>query len=158
MVVIQDDNYGNHAGGGKLVHKILIETYYWPAMHNDTITCALKWDKCQRFAVIPHQTPSGLTTISSLRPFAQYGSNVVDPTPAAPAQKRFTLVATDYFTKWVEAEAYANVKVKDVRNFLWKNNVYCFRVPHCNTSRKMGKFFYLLSICFIIVIAYNIDI
>ncbi|RVW53334.1 hypothetical protein CK203_088507 [Vitis vinifera] len=43
-----------------------------------------------------------------------------DPLPAAPAQKKFLLVATDYFSKWVEAEAYASIKDKDVtKEFLF---------------------------------------
>ncbi|RVX12436.1 hypothetical protein CK203_011820 [Vitis vinifera] len=37
--------------------------------------------------------------------------------PTAPAQKKFLLVATDYFSKWVEAEAYASIKDKDVTKF-----------------------------------------
>ncbi|RVW28354.1 hypothetical protein CK203_099752 [Vitis vinifera] len=40
--------------------------------------------------------------------------DIVGPLPAAPAQKKFLLVATDYFSKWVEAEAYASIKDKDV--------------------------------------------
>ncbi|RVW52636.1 hypothetical protein CK203_068763 [Vitis vinifera] len=47
-------------------------------------------------------------------PFAQWGMDIVGPLPAAPAQKKFLLVATDYFSKWVEAEAYASIKDKDV--------------------------------------------
>ena len=36
----------------------------------------------------------------------------------AVAQKNFLLVATKYFSKWVEAEAYANIKDKDVSKFI----------------------------------------
>ncbi|RVW35185.1 hypothetical protein CK203_100012 [Vitis vinifera] len=48
--------------------------------------------------------------------------------PAAPAQRNF-LVATDYFSKWVEAEAYASIKDKDVTKFVWKNIVCRFGIP-----------------------------
>ncbi|RVW96537.1 Retrovirus-related Pol polyprotein from transposon 17.6 [Vitis vinifera] len=50
-------------------------------------------------------------------PFAQWGMDIVGPLRAAPAQKKFLLVATDYFSKWVEAEAYASIKDKDVTKF-----------------------------------------
>ena len=39
------------------------------------------------------------------------------------------LVATDYDTKWVEAEALANIRDVDVKKFVWKNIVTRFRVP-----------------------------
>ncbi|RVW34054.1 hypothetical protein CK203_099348 [Vitis vinifera] len=45
----------------------------------------------------------------------------VGPLPTAPAQKKFLLVATDYFSKWVEAEAYASIKDKDVTNIAFRN-------------------------------------
>ena len=33
------------------------------------------------------------------------------------------LVGTDYFTKWVEAEPLANIRVMDAKRFVWKNIV-----------------------------------
>ncbi|RVW68796.1 Gag-Pol polyprotein [Vitis vinifera] len=51
-----------------------------------------------------------------------------DP-PSSAAQKKFLLVATDYFSKWVEAEAYASIKDKDVTKFVWKNIVCRFGIP-----------------------------
>ena len=39
------------------------------------------------------------------------------------------MVATDYFTKWVEAKALANIRDVDVKKFLWKNIVTRFQVP-----------------------------
>jgi len=39
------------------------------------------------------------------------------------------LVAVDYFTKWAEAEALANIRDVDVKKFVWKNIVTRFGVP-----------------------------
>ena len=39
------------------------------------------------------------------------------------------MVATDYFTKWVEAKALANIRDVDVKKFLWKNIITRFQVP-----------------------------
>ena len=55
--------------------------------------------------------------------------NIVGPLPVAAAQKKFLLVATDYFSKWVEVEAYANIKDKDITNFVWKNIICRFGIP-----------------------------
>ena len=35
----------------------------------------------------------------------------------------------DYFSKRVEAEAYANIKDEDVSNFVWKNIICRFGIP-----------------------------
>ena len=43
---------------------------------------------------------------------------IVGPLPVTTAQKKFLLVATDYFRKWVEAEAYASIKDKDISKFV----------------------------------------
>ena len=39
------------------------------------------------------------------------------------------MVATNYFTKWVEAKALANIRDVDVKKFVWKNIVTRFSVP-----------------------------
>ena len=38
------------------------------------------------------------------------------------------MVVVDYFTKWVEVEALANIRDVDVKKFMWKNIVIRFRV------------------------------
>ena len=43
--------------------------------------------------------------------------------------RRFLLVAIDYFTKWVEAEVLANIQDIDIKNFVWRNIVTRFGVP-----------------------------
>ena len=43
--------------------------------------------------------------------------------------QRFVLEAVDYFTKWAEAEALANIRDVDIKKFVWKNIVTKFGVP-----------------------------
>ena len=39
------------------------------------------------------------------------------------------MVAVDYFTKWAEVEALANIRDVDVKKFVWKNIITRFGVP-----------------------------
>nr|CAN76815.1 hypothetical protein VITISV_044116 [Vitis vinifera] len=120
---------GNHTGGRSLAHRAHSQGYYWPTMKKDAAAYVQKCDKCQRYAPIPHIPSAALKSVSSPWPFAQWGMDIVGPLPAAPAQKKFLLVATDYFNKWVEAEAYASIKDKDVTKFVWNNIVCRFGIP-----------------------------
>ena len=51
------------------------------------------------------------------------------PFPKAAGNKRYLLVGTDYFTKWVEIEPLANIRDVDAKKFVWKNIVTRFGVP-----------------------------
>ena len=62
-------------------------------------------------------------------PFAQWGIDIVKSLPTALAQKKLLLVATDYFSKWIEFETFTSIKNKDVTQFIWKNIVYWFDIP-----------------------------
>ena len=52
------------------------------------------------------------------------------PFPKAVGNKKYLLVGTDYFTKWVEVEPLANIRDVDTKRFVWKNIVTQFGVPH----------------------------
>ena len=56
------------------------------------------------------------------------------PFPKAVGNKKYLLVCTDYFTKWIEAESLANIRDVDVKRFIWKNIVTRFRVPYALIS------------------------
>nr|CAN60222.1 hypothetical protein VITISV_027939 [Vitis vinifera] len=88
-----------------------------------------KCDKCQKHAPIRHMPSETLKPVSGPWSFAQWGMDIVGPLPATPAQKKFLLIATDYFSKWVEAEAYASIKDKNVTKFIWKNIICRFGIP-----------------------------
>ncbi|XP_056686068.1 uncharacterized protein [Spinacia oleracea] len=55
--------------------------------------------------------------------------DLLGPYTAAPGGRRYVIVAVDYFTKWVEAEALKNIRTSDVRSFIRKNIMTRFRIP-----------------------------
>ncbi|KAK3010429.1 hypothetical protein RJ639_011088 [Escallonia herrerae] len=100
---------GQHLGGRTLAQKILRQGYYWPTMQNDAIEFTRRCDKCQKFAPISHTPVVPLTSIVSPIPFAVWGMDLLGPFPMASGQRRFVIVAIDYFTKWTEAESLATI-------------------------------------------------
>ena len=46
--------------------------------------------------------------------------DIVGPFPVGPSGKKFLIVAVEYFSKWVEAEATASISENKVMDFLWK--------------------------------------
>ena len=83
-------------------------------------------------AVLTEYTPTRgvLNPLSSPWPFAQWGLDIVGPFPKAVGNKKYLMVGTDYFTKWVEAEPLANIQDMDAKKFVWKSIVTRFGVPH----------------------------
>ena len=75
-----------------------------------------------------HQPVRNLNPVSSPWPFAQWGLDIVGPFLWATGNRRFVLVAVDYFTKWAEAKALVNIQDVDVKKFVWRNIVTRFGV------------------------------
>ena len=99
-------------------------------MHKKALEYVKKCDQCQRFAPNIHQPGGELNPLSSPWPFAQWGLDILGPFPKVAGNKKFLLVGTDYFTKWVEAKALANIRDVDVKKFVWKNIITRFGAPH----------------------------
>ena len=50
------------------------------------------------------------------------------------------MVVVDYFTKWVEAEALANIRDVDVKKFVLRNIVTRFEMPESLVSNNGSQF------------------
>ncbi|KAH0992353.1 hypothetical protein GBA52_003836 [Prunus armeniaca] len=55
--------------------------------------------------------------------------DLVSPMLLAPANKKMTVVATNYFSKSIEGEALSSTKEADVERFILKNISYRFHCP-----------------------------
>ena len=99
-------------------------------MRADAANYTRKCDRCQRLASVLKSLVQDLISILRPWPFVQWGIDIVGPLPTSLAQKKLLLVAIDYFSKWIEAEAFSSIKDKDVTQFIWKNIVCRFGIPN----------------------------
>ena len=87
-------------------------------MKSDAADYVKKCDPCQRMPPVLKSPVQDLISITSPGLFAQWGIDIVGPLPTTLAQKKLLLVATDYFSKWIEADAFPSIKDKDVTRFI----------------------------------------
>ena len=121
---IHEGDCGNHSRGRNLSFKVLRMGYYWPTLRQDALNYVKKCDACQRHASIIHQPSEYLHPSTPSCPFIKWGMDIVGKMPQAPDQKVCMLAMTDYFSKWIEVEAFRHVKSKEVISFI-KSNILC---------------------------------
>ena len=71
-----------------------------------------------------------LHSINTPWPFHTWGIDILGPFPKGVRQFKFLIVAVEYFRKWIEAEPVAVILGSRVREFIWKNIICRFGVPH----------------------------
>ena len=109
-------------------------------MQKDVVEYVRKCEQCQKHAPLIHQPAGHLNPISCSWSFAQWGLDILGPFLQSTGNRRFVLVAVNYFTKWAKAEALANIRDIDVKKFVWKNIVTRFGVPDSLISDNRLQF------------------
>ncbi|XP_033140595.1 uncharacterized protein LOC108870435 [Brassica rapa] len=137
MEEVHSRSCGNRSGGRSLAVKIKRHGYYWPTMIGDCEKFARKCEKCQRHAPTIRQPAKVLSSITSPYPFMRWAMDIVGPLHNS---KRFLLVLTDFFSKWVEADSYASIKDVQVESFVWKNIICRDGVPYEIVSDNGSQF------------------
>ncbi|XP_057793079.1 uncharacterized protein LOC131009684 [Salvia miltiorrhiza] len=100
---------GGHTGFRDLVRKIIRAGFYWPNINKDARDFVRKCEACQRHAGRINVPGEPMGVMYAACPFDKWGIDIVGKLPTAPGGKCFLLVAVDYFSKWVEAEAVGKI-------------------------------------------------
>jgi len=126
---VHDGICGQHLGAKAFTKKILRAGYFWPTMQKDAKDYVNLCDKCQRHGDMHLAPPTKLTSVVSHLPFAWWGINLLGPFPKAAGQLKYLVVATDYSTKWIEAEPLAKITAKNVLRFFKRSILARFGIP-----------------------------
>ena len=103
---------------------------------------AKKCDKCQRFASMSKAHPEELTIMTSPWPFVIWGIDLIGQLPKGRGGAQHAVVAVEYFTKWIEAEALASIMPTKINEFVYRNIVCQCGVVHTIISDNDKQFDY----------------
>eukprot|EP00253_Pinus_taeda_P029852 PITA_29852 len=132
---------GGHHYWKTTTHKILRAGYYWPTLFSDVFLFVKSCDKCQRFEGKQQLKSPPLKPVHSSGPFQQWGLLFIgEINPHSSGQHRWILVATDYFTKWIEAISTRKADHHVVINFLTENIFTRFGCPHKLVTNNAAAF------------------
>jgi hypothetical protein len=119
MHQFHSSNCGGHQYWKTTSHKILRVGYYWPCLFSDVFSYVKTCDKCQRFTRKQHLKYLPLKPIVVTVPFQQWRLDFIGEIhPSSSVKHRWILVATYYFTKWIEAIPTRNDTHSVIINFL----------------------------------------
>ncbi|XP_025664392.1 uncharacterized protein [Arachis hypogaea] len=97
-------------------------------------------DYCQENANFHKAPASELSLLTSTRPFAQWGVDLLGPFPVGPGQVKYLIVAINYYTKWIEAEPLASLSSSNCKKFMWRQVITHFGIPEVVISDNGTQF------------------
>jgi hypothetical protein len=126
---------GGHYVGKEMAQKILCIGIWWPTLHQDAKEFCQTYDVCQRVGKPSRRDEMRLIPQVTLQYFDKWADDFIGSInpPAKRSGARYIITATNYLTKWVEAEPVRNCSIEIVVRFLFENVVTrfgCLRVLH----------------------------
>ncbi|KAM6568588.1 hypothetical protein CsatB_016573 [Cannabis sativa] len=99
-----------------------------------------KENECQHNSKVPRASPTEISLMNSLWPFAICGIDLIGSLPIRKGGVKFFIVAVDYFTKTVQAKPMNIDTSKKALDFVIKDIVCCYGHPHKIVSDNRKQF------------------
>nr|GEX51484.1 reverse transcriptase domain-containing protein [Tanacetum cinerariifolium] len=106
-----------HHGVNLTAKKIFDSGFFWPTIYKDAHVFVKNCDSCQRQGKISRHDEMPQNFIQVCEIFDVWGIDFMGPFPSSRGNK-YSLVAVDYLTKWVEAKALPTNDARVVYKFL----------------------------------------
>ena len=132
-----------------IAHKTLRDGFYWPTLFSNTYKEVSSCHECQIFEGKRKLLPMLLNPISIEAPFQQRGLDFIgEINPTSSGQHKWILIATYYFTKWIEVVPTQQATYVVIIELLINNILSRFGCPRkiitnnakAFTSSKLVKF------------------
>ncbi|GKD01506.1 putative nucleotidyltransferase, ribonuclease H [Tanacetum coccineum] len=111
---------GGHFGAMKTRHKVLQSGFFWPTIFKDAQSFVKACTRCQKVSGILRRDQMPMNPILVVKIFDMWGIDFIGPFPTSHGNV-YILVAVDYVSKWVEAEATKTNDHSVVLKFVKKN-------------------------------------
>eukprot|EP00731_Ephydatia_muelleri_P039162 Em1159g2a len=136
---LHEGAFGGHLGEAKTLNR-LRERFYWPGYSEDAV---VEWCKtcptCAARKNPSRKSRAPLQSVTAGYPLQLVAVDIVGPLTPSKTENTYILVASDYFTRWVEAYAIPNQEAVTVANKLVDEFFCRFSVPeqlHSDQGRQ----------------------
>jgi hypothetical protein len=141
MGEIHEGVCGAHQSAFKMKWMIRRNGYYWPNILEDCFKYFKGCQGCQKFGNIQRAPALAMNPIIKPWPFRGWAIDLIGQIyPPSSKGHKFILVATDYFTKWVEAIPLKKVTSANMIDFVQEHIVYRFGIPQTITTDQGTMF------------------
>jgi len=141
MGEIHEGVCGAHQSAFKMKWMIRTNGYSWPIILEDFFKYFKGCQGCQKFGNIQRAPASAMNPIVKPWPFRGWAIDLIGQIyPPSNKGHKFILVATDYFTKWVEAIPLKKVTSANIIDFVKEHIVYRFGFPQTITTDQGTMF------------------
>ncbi|GJV13500.1 reverse transcriptase domain-containing protein [Tanacetum coccineum] len=138
-IKLNDKEPWGHHSASVTRRKVYEAGFYWPSIFRDAKDYVMKCDACQKSGNISSRNEMPQNNIQVCEVFDVWGLDFMGPFPDSRGNK-YILVAVDYVSKWVEAQALLTNDARVVVKFL-KGLFARFEVPKALISDR-GTHFY----------------
>jgi hypothetical protein len=114
--------------------------FYWPSVIDDESKLVTTFQACEKFSPNTQALSQPLQLITPSWPLQRWGIDIVGPLTTAQGNYKYSVVAVEYFTKWIEVMPLVNIAAAGLRRFFWQNIICCFRVPRNITDDNAKQF------------------
>jgi ribonuclease HI len=141
MGEVHEGMCGAHQAMHKMKWMLRRVGVFWPTILKDCFEYYKGCVLCQKFGKIQMAPASMLHPIIRPWPFRGWGLDFIGKIhPSSAKGHQFVLVATDYFTKWVEEVSLRNMKHREVIGFVTEHIVHRFGIPQTMTTDQGPAF------------------
>jgi len=141
MGEIHEGVCGAHQSAFKMKWMIRRNEYYWPTILEDCFKYFKGCQGCQKFGNIHRAPASAMNPIIKPWPFRGWAIDLIGQIyPPSSKGHKFILVATDYFTKWVETIPLKKVTSANMIDFVKEHIIYRFGIHQTITTDEGTMF------------------
>ncbi|XP_020417993.1 uncharacterized protein LOC109948703 [Prunus persica] len=134
---------GAHQGGRKMCWLIRRYGYFWPTMMKDCIDYSKGCEACERHGPIQQAPSVPMNPVVKPWPFRGWAMDLIGKIyPASSKQHCFIIIATDYFTKWVEAKLVKSTTSQEIITFIEEQIIQRFGIPESITTDRGSSFIF----------------
>lgn len=122
---------GGHLDPEATTRKVRIAEIWWPILNKDTTNYVKECNVCQRLFKPQKMDHMELHHVLAQAPFKKWGLDYVGPIKPASheTQARYIVVATNDFTKWVEARVVRHANSTITTRFIFGKIICLFGCP-----------------------------